>query len=72
MPEDNLSAETVKQLQTELIALVEAWADRGIAPSESAMIIVANGHMLLAKLGFSLGQIVSLLSDSWRSNNGRI
>lgn len=64
--------ELVRQLQDEVLALVTAWADRGVSPAESAMILTSNGHAILAKLGFSLGELVSLMTDGWKRNNGKL
>ena len=68
----DLNSDTLIQCQDEVLALVTAWADRGIAPDEAAMVLAANAHMVLARLGFSLGQIVSVMTDGWRKSNGKL
>jgi hypothetical protein len=70
--DDTLNSEALGQLQDEVIALVSAWADRGISPEEAAMVVAANAHMMLAKFGFSLGQIVAVMADGWRKSNGKL
>jgi hypothetical protein len=67
-----IDSEMLSQMQTEVFALIEAWGDRGIDPGEAAMVVAANAHMVLARLGFSLGQLVSVISDGWRKSNGKL
>jgi hypothetical protein len=62
----------VKELQGEVMALVTAWADRGIPPSDSAIVLAGMGHSLLSKLGFTLGQVVSLIAEGWKRGNGKL
>jgi len=69
---DNDAEPDVAQLQNEVVALVTAWADRGISPQESAMVLAAISHALLAKLGFALSQITPMMETSWRVHNGKL
>lgn len=62
----------VAQLQDDIVALVTAWADRGIAPSESAMVLAGMSHTMLAKLGYSLGEVTTLLAEGWKRHNGKL
>lgn len=62
----------VPQLQEEIVALITAWADRGISPSESAQVLSGFSHMLLAKLGYSLGEVTRVLAKSWENHNGKL
>lgn len=64
--------ETVEQLQDEVVSLITAWADRGVSPSESAMVLAGLSNMLLAKLGYSLGEFIVIVADGWRRNNGKL
>lgn len=67
-----MSEINVPQLQDEIMSLVGGWADRGIAPSESAMILSGMAHTMLAKLGYSLGEVVTLLAEGWKRHNGKL
>lgn len=69
---ENINSDTLKQMQDEVLALITAWADRGISADESAMILAGTVHSTLAQLGYSLGQIVALLADGWRKTNGKL
>ena len=62
----------VGQLQDEVVALVTAWADRGISPSESAVVLAGMSHALLCKLGYSLDEVNSLLVKAWEVNRGKL
>lgn len=68
----NINSEQLAQLQEEVFALMTAWIDRGVSPEESVMVLAGTTHLTLAKLGFSLGQVVSLLTDGWRKTNGKL
>lgn len=68
----NLDSESMGQMQNEVFALVAAWEDRGVLPDEAAMILTANAHLILSKLGFSLGQVVTLMADGWKKTNGKL
>lgn len=64
--------ELAARLQEEAIALITAWVDRGVTPQEATMVLAGLSHMLLAKLGFSLGTVTTMLSDGWRRQNGKL
>lgn len=69
---NEINSESLLQMQDEVVGLVTAWADRGIGPQEAAMILAANTHMILGELGFSLGQIVTVLVKGWEKKNGKL
>ncbi len=62
----------VSALQDEIIAMVKAWADRGIPPSDSAQFIAATGHVMLARFGSTLGQVIVLLAEQWTKHGGTL
>lgn len=63
----------VDQMHEELIALVNAWSDRGIPPSDTAQFLAAVSHVMLLRLTeCSLGQLISLLVRQWERHNGKL
>ncbi len=62
----------VPTLQNEVMSLISGWADRGVSPKESAMVLAGMSHALLAKLGFTLGELIPKLVDGWRGHNGKL
>lgn len=63
----------VDQMQDELMALIKAWADRGISPGDSAQLLAATSHVMLVKLtDCSLGQLIALIVKQWEKHDGRL
>ena len=69
---DKINSETMSQLQDEIFGMLEAWRDRGIGAEESVIILTGTAHSTLAGLGYSLGQIVTLLVNGWQKNDGKL
>lgn len=67
-----INPETMNQLQDEIFGLLEAWRDRGIGADEGIVILAGTVHSTLANLGYSLGEIVTLLVNGWQKNDGKI
>lgn len=67
-----VNSETLEQLQDEAFALMKAWEDRGLDLGEAAMVLAATSHAALAELGFSLGQLIDVMVQGWKHNNGKL
>jgi hypothetical protein len=62
----------IDQMQDELVGLISAWADRGIAPSDAALMLAGTSHMLLVKLNdLTFGEFTQIAMEGWKKNGGR-
>lgn len=60
------SPETVDQMQDELLALVEAWSDRGIPPSDASMMIAGTSHLMIMKFSdLTFEEMVEMMREQW-------
>jgi len=59
------------QMQEELTALMQAWCDRGITPSDCAQVVAATGHVMLAVGGFSLAGLITQAARQWDRHGGK-
>lgn len=66
-----MSDAEITQMQEEAYALIGAWMDRGVSPTESAMILAAVANSVLAKMGISLSDYTKVVTDGWTKSNGK-
>lgn len=67
------SNETIRGMQDDLFALIKAWEDRGVPPSDSAQMLTAVGQMMMIRLDLcTLGQLVAILAKQWERHGGRM
>ena len=72
MGDDSRGLPNVSELQEEVMALITAWADRGLTPRESASMLAGMSHAILAKLGVTLGELVFHTTTKWKDHNGKL
>jgi hypothetical protein len=68
-PDKNPDPET-DQMQNDVIALIEAWQDRGIDLEKCAILITGVGHTMLIRLDYSFGDLVMGASEQWKDKDG--
>ena len=73
MTEDLPTAEELSTMQDEIVAMILAWADRGVPPSDSALMIAGMAHAMIAKFDtMTLAEFVAIIRADWESNGGRL
>ena len=62
----------IQQVEDDLVALVKAWADRGIPPSQSCQILASTSHKMIVDFtDASFGALVALMAKQWEACGGR-
>lgn len=63
IPEESVlhRTEIIEACQDDLVALMQAWMDRGISIPEAAQLYAAAGIALLAKIGYSTDEILGFV-----------
>lgn len=64
--------ETINLMQTELCAMIAAWADRGVDPADSAMFLMGVAHKLTMELtDCTLPQMLEAITEQWSAYGGK-
>lgn len=70
-PDHQLTEADLEQLQSELTAMVVAWADRGISPLLAVWIMSGFSHSALAQFGESKAELIERLEKMWQKHGGK-
>lgn len=73
MAKIDYTPETIDQLQDELISLLVAWADRGIPPADSCMLLGATSHMMIMQFtDYKFSEFMEIAKAQWVKNGGKL
>lgn len=67
---EKVSNGDIQDMQREIAALVDAWADRGLPPEAIAGVLGAQGHLYMLKIGTPLGAMLETVKDLWDRRGG--
>lgn len=63
-----LTRPEIDGMQTDLIALMKAWTDRGIHPADSAVLLMATSQVMVKKFtNLALENIIAALRKQWET-----
>lgn len=60
----------VDKMQDDVIALIQAWQDRGISLEDCAQLLTTVGHEMLIRLDCSFGEMVIGAARQWEDRDG--
>lgn len=60
----------IDKMQDDVIALIQAWQDRGIELESCAQLLTTVGHEMLIRLDYSFGDLVMGAASQWRNRDG--
>lgn len=70
---DGLTRAEIDQMQDDLVAMVKAWADRGIHPTDSAMLLMATSHVMVHKFtDLELDQVIVAITHQWSKDRNEV
>lgn len=62
----------IDQMQDDVIALIQAWQDRGITLEDCALLLTTVGHEMLIRLDCSFGELIMGAANQWKDRGGNV